>query len=222
MSGVFFLDYVRSLSTCLFKYVFLFILNLSFFLATPCGMWNLSSPTRDGTCVPCNGRRVLNHWTTREVSACLILILSIFNDLLLQKSKYIAWDWKKKYEHLTVMEGWPYVGGHTLSITSFTPETVLKGRHCLLHRWKTDTRGEASCQTWKQARWDSNPSAGFGSLPHHPVTTLWCVYCDKRFYYSTGDEDMAISWFVESQPDWRSPAPLLDSASYFWPNKCLW
>ena len=90
MSGVFFLDYVRSLSTCLFKYVFLFILNLSFFLATPCGMWNLSSPTRDGTCVPCNGRRVLNHWTTKEVSACLILILSIFNDPLLQKSKYIA------------------------------------------------------------------------------------------------------------------------------------
>ena len=87
---------------------------------------------------------------------------------------------------------------------------------------KLRLKGWGSCQTWKQARWDSNPSAGFGSLPHHPVTTLWCVCCDKRFYYSTGDEDMAISWFVESQPDWRSPAPLLDIASYLWPNKCLW
>lgn len=149
MSGVFFLGYVRSLSTCLFKYVFLFILfiflkiyfKLIIFLATPYGMWNLISPTRDGTCVLCNGRQVLNHCTTREVSACLILILSIFNDPLLQKSKYIAWDWKKKYEHLTVMESCPYVGGYTLSITSFTPETVLKGRHCLLHRWKTETQG---------------------------------------------------------------------------------
>ena len=55
----------------------------------------------------------------------------------------------------------------------------------------------------------------------HPVTTLWCVCCDERFYYPTVDEDMAISWFVESQPDW-SPAPLLDTASYSWPDKCLW
>ena len=33
----------------------------------PCGMWDLSSPTRDGTRVPCIGRRSLNHWATREV-----------------------------------------------------------------------------------------------------------------------------------------------------------
>ena len=26
-----------------------------------------SSQTRDQTCVPCTGRRTLNHWTTREV-----------------------------------------------------------------------------------------------------------------------------------------------------------
>ena len=30
-------------------------------------MWDLSSPTRDGTHVPCTARRILNHWTTREV-----------------------------------------------------------------------------------------------------------------------------------------------------------
>ena len=31
-------------------------------------MWNLSSPTRDLTWVPCVGRQILNHWTTMEVS----------------------------------------------------------------------------------------------------------------------------------------------------------
>ena len=27
----------------------------------------LSSPTRDRTCIPCIGTQILNHWTTREV-----------------------------------------------------------------------------------------------------------------------------------------------------------
>ena len=30
-------------------------------------MWDLTSPTRDQTCVPCIARQILNHWTTREV-----------------------------------------------------------------------------------------------------------------------------------------------------------
>ena len=30
-------------------------------------MWDLSPPTRDWTHVPCTGRWILNHWTTREV-----------------------------------------------------------------------------------------------------------------------------------------------------------
>ena len=38
-----------------------------------CGMWDLSSPTRDRTRVPCIGRRILNHWTTREVPLCVFL-----------------------------------------------------------------------------------------------------------------------------------------------------
>ena len=33
-----------------------------------------SSQTRDWTCVPCAGRRILNRWTTREVPACSFLI----------------------------------------------------------------------------------------------------------------------------------------------------
>ena len=31
------------------------------------GIWDLSSPTRDGTPTPCTGRQSHNHWTTREV-----------------------------------------------------------------------------------------------------------------------------------------------------------
>ena len=31
------------------------------------GMWDFSSPTRDGTRTPCFGRQSPNHWTTREV-----------------------------------------------------------------------------------------------------------------------------------------------------------
>ena len=30
-----------------------------------CGMWDLSSLTRDQTCVPCIGGLIVNHWTTR-------------------------------------------------------------------------------------------------------------------------------------------------------------
>ena len=37
-------------------------------------MWNLSSPTRDWTHVPCIARGVLNHWTTSEVPSTGILI----------------------------------------------------------------------------------------------------------------------------------------------------
>ena len=33
----------------------------------PWGMWNLSSWSRDRTHVPCIGRWIPNHWTTREV-----------------------------------------------------------------------------------------------------------------------------------------------------------
>ena len=29
-------------------------------------MWDLSSLTSDQTCIPCIGRRILNHWTNRE------------------------------------------------------------------------------------------------------------------------------------------------------------
>ena len=47
-------------------------------------MWDLSSQTRDGTRTPCNGRRSLNHWTTREVPV-LLLIVELENSLNVPK-----------------------------------------------------------------------------------------------------------------------------------------
>ena len=41
-----------------------------------CGMWDLSTMTRDRTLVPCIGGRILNHWTTREVP-CSVLISTL-------------------------------------------------------------------------------------------------------------------------------------------------
>ena len=39
-----------------------------------CIMWDLTSLTRDQTCVRCIGRQILNHWTTREVQELLSLL----------------------------------------------------------------------------------------------------------------------------------------------------
>ena len=36
-------------------------------LNCPTAMWDLSSPSRDQTCIPCIGRQILYHWTTRVV-----------------------------------------------------------------------------------------------------------------------------------------------------------
>jgi len=48
----------------------------------PHDMWDLNSLTRDRTCVPCAGRQILNHWSTKEVPRLLnmwiIWVLSLF------------------------------------------------------------------------------------------------------------------------------------------------
>ena len=48
------------------------------------GMWDISSPTRDLTLVPCNARQILNHQTAREASKN-----SFFFFLRIFFSKYI-------------------------------------------------------------------------------------------------------------------------------------
>ena len=40
-------------------------------MAVSCGMWDLSSPTRDWNHTPCIGRQNVNLWTTKEVPCIL-------------------------------------------------------------------------------------------------------------------------------------------------------
>ena len=42
----------------------------------PHSMCDLSSPTRDRTRVPCIGRWILNHWTTREIPQLPFMLMS--------------------------------------------------------------------------------------------------------------------------------------------------
>ena len=42
----------------------------------PRGMWDLSSQTRDWTCIPCIGRLILSPWNTREVVAYMFKWIS--------------------------------------------------------------------------------------------------------------------------------------------------
>ena len=55
----------------------------------PCSVWNLSSLTRSQACIPCIGKQILNHWTTREVltrsSYCCLNFFIALRALLCQK-----------------------------------------------------------------------------------------------------------------------------------------
>ena len=72
------------------KLFVLFCFNF-YFLATPCGTWDVSSLTRDQTRVPCLGAWHLNHWTARKVSpSCNIRNNSktLFNVKTFQKIEF--------------------------------------------------------------------------------------------------------------------------------------
>ena len=47
------------------------------------GMWDVSSPTRDGTNVPCVGRWILNHWSTRRVPVLFSVLHRVTSLMLL-------------------------------------------------------------------------------------------------------------------------------------------
>ena len=57
--------------------------NCSTWVQLPCSMQDLSSPLRDRTWVPCIGRRILTHWTTREVPPLFWSLLPQFSLLFL-------------------------------------------------------------------------------------------------------------------------------------------
>ena len=56
-------------------------------VSLPRGMWDLSSLTRDRTHVPCIGRQILYHWTTREVPQfCFLMPNNKFNNTCKNKT----------------------------------------------------------------------------------------------------------------------------------------
>ena len=59
------------------------------------GIWDLSSPTRDQTCIPCIGRQILNHWTTREVPS-----MRTFKKLSSNILSFLAWVYAYVKIHL--------------------------------------------------------------------------------------------------------------------------
>ena len=69
-------------------------------LQLPCGTWDLSSLTRDRTLIPCIVRRILYHWTTREVPVNIlikyILILSFITLITIYFHMCISSTFKNK------------------------------------------------------------------------------------------------------------------------------
>ena len=56
-------------------------------------MWDLSSLTRDQTCVACVARQTLNQWTTREVPRLLFQVqcrLHVISELIVQSSQEVT------------------------------------------------------------------------------------------------------------------------------------
>ena len=61
----------------------------------PSGLWDLSSPNRDQTHIPCIGRQILNHWTTREVPS-----MRTFKKLSSNILSFLAWGYAYVKIHL--------------------------------------------------------------------------------------------------------------------------
>ena len=111
-----------------------------FFLAAPCSMWDLSSPSRDRTRAPCMGARSLNHWTAREVPWwCPIYVFFSFvtcafdimsrNDSLIQVTKIHPYLLRVLYRFIQVWhQFWcvflPYHQVINSILTLSTPETA--------------------------------------------------------------------------------------------------
>ena len=109
------------------------------------GVWDLSFPTKDQTRVPCISRRILNHWTTREVPACGPL-LDIF-------------PWSLFTSHLEGNEGLIQRGRKLENLLQDRDRENGHGLLCSMHT--TGFRGGASgkepvchCRTHKRCGFD--------------------------------------------------------------------
>ena len=62
----------------------------------PWGRWDLSSPTRDRTCIPCSGRRSLNHWTGCLASGLWHVLWGDRGPWLIQEPGQVELWWRRR------------------------------------------------------------------------------------------------------------------------------
>ena len=70
-------------------------------------MWDLSSQARDQTQVPCSGKWILNHWTTREVPQSRYLIFE-------RSSKFFFFLRFSRHQYIGPMEWWTKIWEHNI------------------------------------------------------------------------------------------------------------
>ena len=133
-------------------------------------MEDLSSVTRDWTCVPCIGRMILNHWTTREVSWRLFwntdssfhfLSLSVLCFQFYYYSSSHVWMWELDHKEGWALKNWCFwtvVLEKTLenSLNSKEIKPVNpKGNQSRIFIGRTDAKAEASILWPPDAKTDS-------------------------------------------------------------------
>ena len=107
-------------------------------------MWDLSSPTKDQTHVPCIGRWILNHWTIREIPPSNTLTLAS----------------RPRHLGAKMLPGVCVTPGHKLE-----PWDALDS-HCT-ERWGTGTGGrESDTLMWAHAGRDMEEDEGQGLWLH--------------------------------------------------------
>ena len=132
-----------------------------------CGVWDLSSPTRDQTLVPCIANQILNHWTTRKVPN------GLFSEAVTQNMKDFRGYVSGYLEARSGYSGfppkcclWKFV------VPNQAPQTVT---------WK-DIPGGENGQGWSCGRKESQPSLGrpFWAVVSHSSEVLSGYICHPK------------------------------------------
>ena len=90
-------------------------------------MRDLSPPNRDQTCVPCIGRWILNHWTTREVPFDFLIQFQGKSELLVYQNP----SYQSKTSTNDVTGVFIYIYQHTKDEITFHPACLLLPVVCL-------------------------------------------------------------------------------------------
>ena len=140
--------------------------EVRFLCASLGGVWDLSSPTRDQTLVPCIANQILNHWATRKVPN------GLFSEAVTQNMKDSRGYVSGYLEARSGYSGfppkcclWKFI------VPNQAPQTVT---------WK-DIPGRENGQGWSCGRKESQPSLG---RPFWAVVPLWVATAPGSLRYT--------------------------------------